>query len=91
MIPAILGALIVWACVSTVPAIALGKLLDAPGACEPDPADPDEDVRWLPVLPPVPPSRTASDLPAWLFDQPTVPLTQGEMDRFEDLMRGAAA
>jgi hypothetical protein len=78
MIAAILGALIVWACVSTVPAIALGKLLGALGDCEPDHPEPEPD-QW-----------DADWLPAWLFDQPTVPLTQGELDRFEDLLRGVS-
>jgi hypothetical protein len=40
---------------------------------------------------PEPDEWDADWLPGWLTDIPTVPLTQGEMDRFEDIVRGAAA
>jgi hypothetical protein len=86
-----------WLIFAVALALALGRgiALD-PGEPDEDPGyittpavDPDVYVNWVPVLPPVPPSRTA-DLPAWLVDRPTVPLTQGELDRSEDLLRGVS-
>lgn len=57
----------------------------------------DDGVNWLPFLPAVPPStRTVTaddydaDLPAWLFDSPSQPLTQDEFDLSEDILRGVA-
>jgi hypothetical protein len=64
---------------------------------------PVEEVRWLPFLPPVPPStRAASDaawLRAWTFvdvDVPSVPFSWAEQNTLDEIERreftgGAAA
>ncbi len=77
MTATIVGALIVWCVVSPIPALILGRVIRR--------AD-EADRR--PAYPPLVP-RPADDLPAWLFDQPSQPLTDDKFDRSEDILRGA--
>jgi hypothetical protein len=84
MTAAILGALIVWCVVSPIPALILCRVIRR--------ADKEQETQRITELPPVPAPRAWDEdwLPVWLFDQPSVPLTDDEFDEFQDIVRGVA-